>query len=609
MEKKVRFYRSVNFKIAFSFILILLISIEIIGAYFIRGLEKSTIDNFTKDMNQRVALLSTTLGSTMAEDSENEADQLQRLLENNSAADIKEMWVVDDKGIVLATNDVGQKDSIVGKRNEYSDIDDFSMKQYVTLDDNNKRVYINVQPIQSPTGDSAVIGALYVKSDIEQKYSEIGNTALIFFTASLIAGLISIVVALLVARSITKPIKEMQKQAVRIAQGDYSEKVDVQGHDELSQLAETFNRLSDRIEDAQDTMEAERNRLDSVLTHMTDGVIATDRRGKVITINEMALSLLNTTSEEAIGQSILTLLDLEEEYTLRKLLETSDEILIDRSKSDSEEDRMTLRSDFAMIRRESGFISGLVVVIHDVTEQEKTAEERRQFVSNVSHELRTPLTSVRSYLEALEEGAWKDKAVAPEFIHVTLGETDRMIRMINDLLNLSRMDSGAQQMDIELVNFNELVDYILDRFDMMVNSQEKNYRIVREFTERDLWVEIDTDKIMQVIDNIMNNAIKYSPDGGKIEVHLMETHNNVVLSISDEGLGIPKKDLEKVFERFYRVDKARARQQGGTGLGLAISKEVMKAHQGQIWVESVEGRGSTFYISLPYEPYEEDIWE
>ncbi|MEG0372582.1 MAG: cell wall metabolism sensor histidine kinase WalK [Enterococcus sp.] len=609
MEKKVRFYRSVNFKIAFSFILILLISIEIIGAYFIRGLEKSTIDTFTKDMNQRVANLSTTLGATMTEDSDNESDQIQRIIENNNASDITDMWVVDDKGIVLATNDVGQKDSIVGKKNEYSDIDDFSMKQYVTLDDNNKRVYINVQPIQSPTGDSAVIGALYVKSDIEQKYTEISNTALIFFTASMIAGLISIVVALLVARSITKPIKEMQKQAVRIAQGDYSEKVEVHGHDELSQLAETFNKLSDRIEDAQDTMEAERNRLDSVLTHMTDGVIATDRRGKVITINEMALSLLDITSESAIGQSILTLLELDEEYTLRKLLETPEEILINRSKSDADEDRMTLRSDFAMIRRESGFISGLVVVLHDVTEQEKTAEERRHFVSNVSHELRTPLTSVRSYLEALEEGAWQDEQIAPDFIRVTLGETDRMIRMINDLLNLSRMDSGAQQMDLELVNFNELVDYILDRFDMMVTSQEKKYRIIREFTERDLWVEIDTDKIMQVIDNIMNNAIKYSPDGGKIEVHLMETHNNVVLGISDEGLGIPKKDLEKVFERFYRVDKARARKQGGTGLGLAISKEVIKAHQGQIWVESVEGKGSTFYISLPYEPYEEDIWE
>ncbi|EOH98010.1 cell wall metabolism sensor histidine kinase WalK [Enterococcus pallens] len=607
MKNKVRFFQSVNFKIAFSFILILLISIEIIGAYFIRGLEKETVNNFTKDMNQRVSYLANALGTTMSQDEGTEG--LQRLLENNNASDIQEMWVVDDKGIVKATNDVGRKDSIVGKKNEYSDIDDFTVKQYVALDDNNKRVYINVQPIQSPTGDSAVLGALYVKSNIEQKYTEISETAIIFFTASLIAGVISMVVALLVARSITKPIEEMRQQAIKIAQGDYSDKVEVHGHDELSQLAETFNKLSDRIEDAQDTMEAERNRLDSVLTHMTDGVIATDRRGKVITINEMALSLLDVKNEEAIGESILTLLDLEEEYTLRKLLEAQEELLLDRSKSDQEEDRMILRADFAMIRRESGFISGLVVVLHDVTEQEKTAEERRQFVSNVSHELRTPLTSVRSYLEALDEGAWEDKEVAPEFIQVTLGETDRMIRMINDLLNLSRMDSGNQQLDLEFVNFNELVDYVLDRFDMMVNNQDKKYTIIRDFTERDLWVEVDTDKIMQVIDNIMNNAIKYSPDGGKITVHLLETHNNVVLSISDEGLGIPKKDLEKVFERFYRVDKARARKQGGTGLGLAISKEVIKAHKGSIWVDSIEGKGSTFSFSLPYEPYEEDWWE
>lgn len=609
MKNKVRFYRSVNFKIAFSFILILLISIEIIGAYFIRGLEKSTINNYTKEMNQRVANLATSLGTTMSEDSEDDAEAVQRILEDNTASDILEMWVVDDKGIVIATNDVGQKDTIVGKKNEFSDIDDFSLKQYVALDDNNKRVYVNVQPIQSPTGDSAVIGALYVKSDIEQKYTEISNTAIIFFSASVIAGVISMIVALLVSRSITKPIEDMRRQAVKIAQGDYSDKVEVHGHDELSQLAETFNKLSDRIEDAQDTMEAERNRLDSVLTHMTDGVIATDRRGKVITINEMALTLLDVGSEKAIGQSILTLLDLDEEYTLRKLLESQEEILLDRSKSEKEEDQMILRAEFAMIRRESGFISGLVVVLHDVTEQEKTEEERRQFVSNVSHELRTPLTSVRSYLEALEDGAWEDKEVAPEFIHVTLVETDRMIRMINDLLSLSRMDSGNQPLNLEFVNFNELVDYILDRFDMMVTSQEKKYKIVRDFTERELWVEIDTDKIMQVIDNIMNNAIKYSPDGGTITVHLMETHNNIVLGISDQGLGIPKKDLDKVFERFYRVDKARARKQGGTGLGLAISKEVMKAHNGSIWVESTEGKGSTFYISLPYEPYEEDWWE
>ena len=247
--------------------------------------------------------------------------------------------------------------------------------------------------------------------------------------------------------------------------------------------------------------------------------------------------------------------------------------------------------------------------MHDVTEQEKNEQERREFVSNVSHELRTPLTSMRSYIEALSEGAWQDPEIAPNFLKVTLDETDRMIRMINDLLSLSRMDSGNAQLQLEYINFNELVSFVLDRFDMMVTNENKKYVIRREFTKRELWVEVDTDKMIQVIDNIMNNAIKYSPDGGVITVKLMETHNNIVLSINDQGLGIPKKDLTKIFDRFYRVDKARARQQGGTGLGLAISREVIKSHGGAIWAESRENRGSTFYIMLPYEPYEEDWWE
>lgn len=611
MKKRVNFFRSVNFKIALTFILILLISIEIIGAYFIRGLERSTIDTFIKDTNQTVVSLASTISPELnqkdSDDIEDVNTNIKRFLENSNSSEIIEMRVVDEKGIIRGTTDVNDQTS-VGKKNDYSDINDFSAKQYVAVDSNNQRVNINVQPILSPTGD-AVIGALYVKSDIEQKYEEINNTALIFFTSSIIAVFVSMIVAIFVARSITQPIGEMREQAIRIARGDYSRKVKVHGKDELGQLADTFNQLAERIEEAQDTMEAERNRLDSVLSHMTDGVIATDRRGKVITINEMALSLLDETTEDVIGQSILTLLDIEEEYTLRKLLENPSEMILDRSTSMDEADQMILRVDFSMIRRESGFISGLVAVIHDVTEQEKTEKDRREFVSNVSHELRTPLTSMRSYIEALTEGAWKDEEIAPNFLKVTLDETDRMIRMINDLLNLSRMDTGNTQLQLEYVNFNELINFVLNRFDMMVTNQEKKYVIKREFTQRDLWVEIDTDKLIQVIDNIMNNAIKYSPDGGTITCRLLETHNNVVLSISDQGLGIPKKDLNRVFERFYRVDKARARAQGGTGLGLAISKEVIKAHGGAIWAESKEGLGSTFYISLPYEPYEEDWWE
>lgn len=179
------------------------------------------------------------------------------------------------------------------------------------------------------------------------------------------------------------------------------------------------------------------------------------------------------------------------------------------------------------------------------------------------------------------------------------------------------MDLGKVELDLELVNLNELFNYILNRFDMMLEKDNndtrevtKNYTIKRDFTDKPLWVEVDTDKIIQVVDNIMNNAIKYSPDGGVITCRLLETHNHVIMSISDQGLGMPKKELAHIFERFYRVDKARSRAQGGTGLGLAISKEVIELHHGRIWVDSTEGKGSTFYISLPYEEYEEgDLWD
>ena len=610
MKKKVRFFQSVNFKIALTIILILVISIQIIGAYFIRGLERSMIDNFKSSMNTQAETISGTVSTYLSQQDSDQEDinnEIQRILDSSESPDIIEMRVVDEKGIIRATTNVNDRSSI-GKKSIDSYIDQYEDKNFAAVDEmTGDRVLINIRLVQS--AGEVVAGTLYIRSDLEKQYQEISNIAVIFVTATLLAIAIAIVVSVLIAHSITQPIGEMQEQALRIARGDYSHKVEINAKDELGQLAESFNQLAERIEETQEAMEAERNRLDSVLTHMTDGVVATDRRGKVITINEMALSLLSLKQEDAIGQSILTLFQLDEEYSLRSLLENTKEMLIERPSPVPHFQDLILRVDFSMIRRESGFISGLVAVLHDVTEQEKTEQERRDFVSNVSHELRTPLTSMRSYLEALEDGAWKDPEIAPHFLQVTLEETDRMIRMINDLLNLSKMDSGNAQMQMELVNFNNLVNFVLDRFDMMVTSQNKNYQIKREFTKRDLWLEIDTDRLIQVIDNIMNNAIKYSPDGGTVTVRLIETHNHIILSITDEGIGIPRKDLNEIFDRFYRVDKARARQQGGTGLGLAISREVLKAHGGSIWVESRENQGSTFYVSLPYEPYEEEWWE
>ncbi len=606
-EKRIRFFSSVHFKIALVFVLLLMISVEIIGAIFIRELEASTIHTFESNMTTQVETLATNLGSEMSQRNDEPKEQnTKQILSEFSKSDVLEARLVDDKGIVIATSDPNLQGDI-GKKNDYELFNTFSQKKEERKDSQTgKRVFVNIEQIYSPTGD-AVIGFLYVKSDIESKYQQVSDITLIFFYASMIALVFSVIIALLVARTITKPIGEMKQQAERIANGDYSGHVEVYGKDELGQLGETFNEVSFRIEEAQETMEAERRRLDSVLTHMTDGVIGTDRLGNIILINDMATNVLRTSTQDVMNRSILEVLHLDGNYTFRMLLEEQNELLLDFSEQFGE--AMLIRAEFSMIRRESGFISGLVCVLHDVTEKEKDEEERRQFVSNVSHELRTPLTSMRSYIEALIDGAWQDPDVAPMFLKVTQEETNRMIRMINDLLQLSRMDANKITLNTELVNLNELFNYVLDRFDMLLKDSDKQHKIKREFTKRAIWVDIDTDRMIQVLDNILNNAIKYSPAGGNITCRLLETHKNVVLSISDEGLGIPKQQLGKVFDRFYRVDKARSREMGGSGLGLAISKEAIKAHGGNIWVESEEGKGSTFFISLPYEPYEEELWE
>ena len=412
-----------------------------------------------------------------------------------------------------------------------------------------------------------------------------------------------IVVALLLLENRRDNIKLRQLNAKikDLIAGDYSEVVDMQGSPELTDMTNSINDLSEVIRLTHENLEQETKRLTSILSYMTDGVLATNRRGQIIMVNEMAAKQLNVNPDEVLNTSILDLLSLGDDYDLRSLITEVPELTIDSQDENGE--YLSLRVRFALIRRESGFISGLVAVLHDTTEQDKEERERRLFVSNVSHELRTPLTSVKSYLEALDEGALSEP-VAPDFVKVSLNETNRMMRMVTDLLSLSRIDNETSQLEIELTNFTAFITFILNRFDKIKSqSQEdtKKYELIREYPITPIWVEIDTDKMTQVIDNILNNAIKYSPDGGKIKVGMRTTDAQLIISISDEGLGIPKKDLPRIFDRFYRVDKARSRAQGGTGLGLAIAKEIVKQHKGFIWAKSEYGKGSTFTIVLPYD--------
>ena len=404
-------------------------------------------------------------------------------------------------------------------------------------------------------------------------------------------------------------LKQLNQKIKDLIAGDYSQVLDMQGNTEITNITNNLNDLSEVIRLTQENLEQESKRLHSILSYMTDGVLATNRRGQITMINDMAKRQLGVVSDEALNQNILELLKIEDEYELRDLITQSPELMIYSQNVNGE--YISLRVRFALIRRESGFISGLVAVLHDTTEQEKEERERRLFVSNVSHELRTPLTSVKSYLEALDEGALYEP-VAPDFIKVSLNETNRMMRMVTDLLHLSRIDNSTSHLDVELINFTAFITFILNRFDKMRSQDEdKKYELVRDYPINSVWIEIDTDKMTQVIDNILNNAIKYSPDGGKITVSMKTTDDQMILSISDQGLGIPKEDLPKIFDRFYRVDKARSRAQGGTGLGLAIAKEIIKQHNGFIWAKSEYGKGSTFTIVLPYDKdaVKDEIWE
>lgn len=615
MNSKIKFYQSIHFKIALVFALMLMLTLEVVGAVFVRQLEHQELANFKQQIELPSYIdnsLATQLTST---DTKTANKEIKTILARVNNTSITEIRVVDAKGIIRGTSSSGNQ-GIVGQKAtdtviKNTLVNNRSHTENLYDSANHNRYYVSVVPLLASGNANNVVGVVYMRANLEGVYSTINSISLIYLSAALITIVLGLGLAVLISREITRPIEEMRKQTLRIARGDFSGQVKVMGNDELGQLAGAVNNLSVRVEESQESSDAERRRLDSVLSHMSDGVLATDRRGNLTIVNNTALQFLNIADEEQVlGKSILDVLKIRRQFSIRHLVdEDQDQVILDNLNED-----LILSAYFSPIKRESGFVSGLVCVLHDVTSQQKEERERKEFVSNVSHELRTPLTSVKSYVEALSDGAINDPELAPRFLGVVSDETERMIRMINDLLSLSRMDSGTAKLNLEYVNINELFNYILNRFDMIIKNEaadlsQKKYTIVRYFTKKDLWVEIDTDKFTQVVDNIMNNAVKYSPDGGVITAHLLETHNHVILSISDQGLGIPRKDLGHIFDRFFRVDKARSRKQGGTGLGLAISKEVVNLLGGQIWVDSVEGKGSTFYISLPYVPYEEEEWD
>ncbi|EIP1893443.1 cell wall metabolism sensor histidine kinase WalK [Listeria monocytogenes] len=608
---KMRFFQSVQFKLVIMYLLLIIVAMQVIGAYFVRELEGQLEKNFQDSITNSITLLDYNAREEIIKNSDNSVklqNDIRELLVDYSRAssNLIEVRIVDDKGKILGTSNLNNQGIVGQKSNDPLVKRTLSLgttsedKIYKDESNKNNRVWVNVSSIKNK---GQVIGAIYLVADIESVYKQVDDITNIFITGTLIAMIITAVLGILLSRTITKPIIEMKRQAYAMARGNYSRKVKVYGVDEIGELADSFNTLTKRVQEAQAMTEGERRKLSSVLAYMTDGVIATDRRGKVILINTPAEKMLRVKHESANGRSIIDVLDIGDTYQFEDLMEVDGSLTMDRSTLDKP---YVLRANFSVIQRETGFNNGVIAVLHDITDQEKVDQERRDFVSNVSHELRTPLTSMHSYLEALSDGAWEDKEIAPRFLEVTQNETERMIRLVNDLLKLSRMDGGREQLEKSFVNFTDFFNHIIDRFEMM---KKETIMFKRHIPREPVIIEIDEDKVMQVLDNIISNANKYSPDGGRISFYLKKFEDEIEVSIADEGLGVPDEDLANVFDRFFRVDKARSREMGGTGLGLAIAREVIEAHGGRIWGERNKTKGTIIKFTLPYSDLPEDDWE
>lgn len=618
--KKTRYYSTINAKIVFIIVMVIIFALQLIGANFITQTERQLVASFQDNQQLQANFLENSIlpylemhnNPEIVQEDMDPAEDIESLISDFQGTAITGILVVDSNLVVLGNSDDTQQLQ-VGQLLSDEDVrttvlQGTSVSRQIYNPTVSARRWRIVEPVYDSGDSQSVIGAIIIESNIEAIYDQITDITFIFLRASLIAIILSSILANMVSKALTDPIREMQMKAKAIAEGDYSGEIKVYGDDELGLLAQNINRLSQEVESGQLRIEAERRRLDSVLSNMTEGVIATNRRGEIDIVNNMATRMLNASSELIIGENILKLLDIDERYNLRELIDRNEDITIDFS---TEDYPSILRASFSIIQSTTGFISGVVCVLRDVTEEERIEEERKQFVSNVSHELRTPLTSMRSYIEALIDGAWKDEELAPRFLDVAQSETDRMIRMIQDLLHLSRIDSGKSELNKELIDITALFTQVLNRFDMLLESEDyrnNNYSIKRELVSSPIFVDIDPDRIVQVLDNVMNNAVKYSPDGGTITAKMIVKDDEVQISIKDEGIGIPQEDLADIFKRFYRVDRARSRAMGGTGLGLAISREVVSQHGGRIWAESVERKGTTFNITLPYIPYEEEEW-
>lgn len=423
---------------------------------------------------------------------------------------------------------------------------------------------------------------------------QIQNVRLITIILISVFGLISIIIGIFVSKAILDPITKLIDSAPKIAAG---EKVNIENNDEgkkrkeVDELTGAFNLMTNEISENLSEVERKKRQIETILLHMTDGVIAFDMEGKIMHINPAATELLNLTEKHNSFEKIFAKLNID--INLEKTIYLENWTSFEQRAQVGDK---YLNMFFASFKDENERPSGIMVVVQDITEHVRLDNMRKEFVADVSHELKTPITSIMGYADTLLEGEY-DKEMQEKFLNVIASEARRMAKLVTDLLILSRYDNKKVKKETTEFDLGDLVKKCQEKLQLEINKKSHNVECF--VTANVPPVKADKDAIERVVLNIMTNSIKYTQEGGNIKIYVGFVYNDAYIKIIDNGIGIPEEDLNRIFERFYRVDKARTREMGGTGLGLSIAKEILDQNKGSIDIKSEKGKGTEVVIRIP----------
>ena len=504
----------------------------------------------------------------------------------------RKLYLIDINGTVIFTDNQGSEDVYLTPM-VMAAIQDTSIQEFDHVYERNngeEKEYIGyASPIKV---NNEVVAVIYMLAPSEQVKVNLYSTIKIILLAILFAIVLSIVFGFMFSNFLTKPIIALSNKARDMSEGDLDNPIEVLSNDEIGELTKNFNIMATELNHNLTEISSEKNKLETVFAHMTDGILVFDIKGLLMHSNPATRKLIGVADKNTFREIFGEYFDITYDKLLLKITGGIKQHVI-RIKE------KYVNLCFAPYLDQNKNIMGSICVIQDVTKHKKLEEMQKEFVANVSHELRTPLTTIKSYAETLLNGAVEDKQITLDFLNVINYESDRMTALVQDLLELSRLDNKQTKFSMQSINLSHIVESSITKF--QIHAKKKQQTMVYNKTDNDYKIVGDANRIEQVIKNIISNAVKYSNEGDDITINVFEESQYVVVMIEDTGMGIPNEDLNRIFDRFYRVDKARSRAMGGTGLGLAIAKEIMDCHGGHINVTSEVGVGTCFYLYFPYD--------